>query len=118
MIRQHFANMRLVYSGSIRENAPGIGAALAGFMLGDHAILVIAGIDQPDTNPSIGALKCVLDAMSISLSDFFAMDETSNHQSFYRASELTEIGKGLVSLRQVGRGMAARRGYRQDQPHT
>lgn len=69
----------------------------------------ISLMESNGTNPSIGALKRVLDAMSISLSDFFAMDETSHHQSFYRASELTEIGKGLISLRQVGRGMAGRK---------
>lgn len=60
------------------------------------------------TNPSIGALKRVLDAMAISLSDFFAMEEPGRPQSFFRECELTEIGKGLVSLRQVGRSMAGR----------
>lgn len=69
----------------------------------------ISLMESNGTNPSIGALKRVLDAMSVSLSDFFAMDETSHHQSFYRGPELTEIGKGLVSLRQVGRSMAGRR---------
>jgi transcriptional regulator with XRE-family HTH domain len=69
----------------------------------------ISLMESNGTNPSIGALKRVLDAMSVSLSDFFAMDEPSHQQSFYRASELAEIGKGLVSLRQVGRSMAGRR---------
>ena len=65
-------------------------------------------MESNGTNPSIGALKRVLDAMSISLSDFFSMDEPNDRHSFYRASELTEIGKDLVSLRQVGRSMAGR----------
>lgn len=68
----------------------------------------ISLMESNGTNPSIGALKRVLDAMSVSLSDFFAMDETDHRQSFYRVSELTEIGKGLVSLRQVGPSMAGR----------
>lgn len=68
----------------------------------------ISLMESNGTNPSIGALKRVLDAMSVSLSDFFAMDETSNDQSFYRGSELTEIGNGLISLRQVGRSMTGR----------
>ena len=69
----------------------------------------ISLMESNGTNPSIGALKRVLDAMSVSLSDFFATDESSGPQSFFRSSELTEIGKGLVSLRQVGRSMAGRR---------
>ena len=69
----------------------------------------ISLMESDGTNPSIGALKRVLDAMSVSMSDFFAMDETSHPQSFYRVSELTEIGKDLVSLRQVGPSMARRR---------
>lgn len=68
----------------------------------------ISLMESNGTNPSIGALKRVLDAMSVSLSDFFAMEETTPRQSFYRASELTEIGKGPVSLRQVGPSMAGR----------
>ncbi len=65
-------------------------------------------MESNSTNPSIGALKRVLDAMSVSLSDFFAMDETDRPQSFYKASELMEVGKGLVSLRQVGANMKGR----------
>ena len=68
----------------------------------------ISLMESNGTNPSIGALKRVLDAMSVSLSDFFAMDETNRPRSFYKASELTEIGKGSVSLRQVGSSMAGR----------
>jgi transcriptional regulator with XRE-family HTH domain len=66
-------------------------------------------MESNGTNPSIGALKRVLDAMSVSLSDFFAMDEPDDYQLFYRASELTEIGKGPISLCQVGRNMGGRR---------
>ena len=69
----------------------------------------ISLMESNGTNPSIGALKRVLDAMSVSMSDFFAMDEMSRPQSFYRASELTEIGKGLISLRQVGDSMDGRK---------
>lgn len=68
----------------------------------------ISLMESNGTNPSIGALKRVLDAMSVSLSDFFAEDETNRPRSFYKASELTEIGKGSVSLRQVGPSMAGR----------
>ena len=68
----------------------------------------ISLMESNGTNPSIGALKRVLDAMSVSLSDFFATDETNRPQSFYKASELTEIGKGLLSLRQVGASMEGR----------
>ena len=65
-------------------------------------------MESDSTNPSIGALKRVLDAMSVSLSDFFAMDEIDRPQSFYKASELKEVGKGLISLLQVGGSMKGR----------
>lgn len=62
----------------------------------------ISLMESNGTNPSIGALKRVLDAMSVSLSDFFAMEEIDRPQSFYKASQLVEIGRDRVSLRQVG----------------
>ena len=68
----------------------------------------ISLMESDGPNPSIGALKRVLDAMSVSLADFFATDETDRPRTFYKASELTEIGKGSVSLRQVGPSLVGR----------
>lgn len=43
----------------------------------------ISLMESNGTNPSIGALKSVLDAISVSLSDFFAMDEPTSSQTFF-----------------------------------
>jgi mannose-6-phosphate isomerase-like protein (cupin superfamily) len=44
----------------------------------------------------------------ISLSEFFALDPTPSRQAFYQASELTEIGRGKVSYRQIGESLVGR----------
>ena len=63
-------------------------------------------IESNTSNPSIGALKRVLDTIPIGLSEFFALDPKTDQSPFYRARELVEIGKGTVSYRQVGRDLA------------
>lgn len=60
-------------------------------------------IEGNNTNPSIGALKRLLDAIPISLAEFFSLTLEQPDLVFFRASELTEIGKGGISYRQVGR---------------
>ena len=56
-------------------------------------------------NPSVGALKRVLDGVPIGLSEFFAMSPDSVEKLFWRADELVEIGKGPISYRQVGNNL-------------
>ena len=63
-------------------------------------------IEANRCNPSVGALKRILDAVPISLADFFALDVETDRPIFFRASELVEIGKGAISYRQVGRNLA------------
>ncbi|MBB3188921.1 cupin domain-containing protein [Halomonas cerina] len=62
-------------------------------------------IEQNSVSPSVSSLKKILDALPVSISAFFAGEETSHPRPFYRASELTEIGDGKLSWRLV----AARR---------
>lgn len=62
----------------------------------------ISLIEANRMNPSIGALKRILDGIPIGLSEFFAISPTAKSKFFYAASELTEIGKGPISYRQVG----------------
>jgi len=62
----------------------------------------ISLIEAGKTNPSVGALKRVLDGLPISLGEFFAFDRPERRKVFYRAGELTEVGKGPISFRQVG----------------
>ena len=60
-------------------------------------------IEANQMNPSVGALKRVLDGLPMSLAQFFALDDTpAAAKPFYTAAELVEVGKGKVSYRQVG----------------
>jgi transcriptional regulator with XRE-family HTH domain len=59
-------------------------------------------IESNRMNPSVGALKRVLDGIPIGLSEFFALSPTATSKVFWRADELVEIGKGPISYRQVG----------------
>lgn len=63
----------------------------------------ISLIEANRANPSIGALKRILDGLPIGLAEFFALEvEQSTKKAFYRADELVEIGKGRISYLQVG----------------
>ncbi|PAU79000.1 cupin domain-containing protein [Halomonas salipaludis] len=62
----------------------------------------ISLIEQNSVSPSVSSLKKILDAMPVSISEFFAGEQTSQERVFYRASELTEIGDGQLSWRLVG----------------
>ncbi|MCL7939302.1 cupin domain-containing protein [Halomonas sp. ATCH28] len=65
----------------------------------------ISLVEQNNVSPSVSSLKKILDALPVSISAFFAGDEPSQPQSFYRRGELTDIGDGKLSWRLV----AARR---------
>lgn len=62
----------------------------------------ISLIESGKVNTSVSALRRILDGIPISLSDFFAFELTGDTQVFYAAEELTEIGKGKLSLKRVG----------------
>ncbi|MBS9404159.1 cupin domain-containing protein [Halomonas sp. TRM85114] len=71
----------------------------------------ISLVEQNSVSPSVSSLKKILDALPVSISAFFAGEETSQPRPFYRADELTEIGDGhlswrLVAARQPGRSMS------------
>ena len=59
-------------------------------------------------NPSIAALKRILDGVPIGLAEFFALEPDRPRQAFYRVDELTEIGKGGISYRQIGDNLFGR----------
>ncbi len=65
----------------------------------------ISLIEAGHTNPSVGALKRILDGIPIGLSEFFAIEATPEPSPFYSAEDLVEIGKGKISFRQVGQDM-------------
>lgn len=62
----------------------------------------ISLIEAGKTNPSVGALKRILDGIPIKMSEFFAFEPEPERKFFFAAEELVEIGKGSLSLRQVG----------------
>ena len=68
----------------------------------------ISLIESNSLNPSVGALKRILDSIPMGLAEFFALEVTEPRKIFFRAAELTEIGRGGVSYRQVGRDLSGR----------
>ena len=62
----------------------------------------ISLIEANRMNPSVGALKRILDGIPIGLAEFFSLEPERPRKAFYRADELVEIGKGAISYRQVG----------------
>lgn len=68
----------------------------------------ISLIESNSINPSVGALKRILDCIPMSLAEFFALDTEAPPRVFYRAAELIEIGQGPISYRQVGGDLAHR----------
>jgi len=68
----------------------------------------ISLIESGQTNPSVGALKRILDAIPLGLAEFFAFEPAPLEKVFYASSELVEIGKGRISYRQVGNNLFGR----------
>lgn len=68
----------------------------------------ISLIEANRINPSVGALKRILDGIPVGLAEFFSVEPDCSHEPFYKESELVEIGKGAISYRQVGRSLAGR----------
>lgn len=68
----------------------------------------ISLIESGKINPSVGALRRILDGIPISLSEFFTFQPDPETTIFYAAEDLTEIGKGKLSLKQVGSNMFGR----------
>tara|TARA_R110002020_G_scaffold13713_4_gene49149 strand:- start:113 stop:664 length:552 start_codon:yes stop_codon:yes gene_type:complete len=66
----------------------------------------ISLIEKNRTSPSVASLKSLLDAIPISMAEFFStLEETGKPKIFYTASEFTEVSptdEGQVSLRQLG----------------
>lgn len=68
----------------------------------------ISLIEGNHSNPSVGALKRILDAVPIGLAEFFALEPDRDRSPFHRADALVEIGKGGISYRQVGASLISR----------
>ena len=68
----------------------------------------ISLIESGKMNPSVGALKRILEGIPVGMSEFFAYEPEGETTMFYAAEELTEIGKGRLSLKQVGTNLYGR----------
>src|SRR6266576_886500 len=91
-------HLRLMHNLSQRELAKRTGVTNS----------TISLIESNSSNPSVGALKRILDGIPIGLAEFFAFEPERPRKAFYRSDELTEIGKGPISYRQVGDNLFAR----------
>ena len=70
----------------------------------------ISLIEAGRMDPSIGALKRIIDGIPLSIAAFFMMDIEEDAKFFYQAEDLTEIGKGgAVSFQQVGKRSEGRK---------
>jgi transcriptional regulator with XRE-family HTH domain len=63
---------------------------------------MISQIEKNQVNPSVGSLKKILDAISMSMGEFFTMDIASEDKIFFGADELIDIGDGAISMLLVG----------------
>jgi mannose-6-phosphate isomerase-like protein (cupin superfamily) len=63
---------------------------------------MISLIEKDRSSPSVATLKKILDGVPMSLAEFFAAGQPRQPAIFFRADELTEIGGGEISYRQVG----------------
>jgi len=68
----------------------------------------ISLIESNQMNPSVGALKRILDGIPMGMAEFFALEPDRPRKAFYRSDELSEIGKGPISFRQVGDNLFGR----------
>ena len=91
-------HVRIAHNLSQRELARRAGVANSAISL----------IESNASNPSVGALKRILDGIPIGLAEFFAFEPQTPRKAFYAAEELVEIGKGAISYRQVGESLFGR----------
>ena len=63
-------------------------------------------IEHGRTDPSMGLLRRILESLDVSFADFFALTPAGDDRYFYVRRDLVEIGKGLISYRQVGGDLA------------
>ncbi|MBB3189736.1 transcriptional regulator with XRE-family HTH domain [Halomonas cerina] len=59
-------------------------------------------IEQGKVSPSVSSLKKILDAITMSVGDFFAMDLESRNRVFYAADELADVDTGREMIAHQG----------------
>ena len=66
----------------------------------------ISLIENERTDPSMGLLRRILEALGVSFAQFFADDALSDSKFFYTHDELSEISAGPIHYLQVGSDLA------------
>ncbi|MBK5568732.1 cupin domain-containing protein [Ensifer sp. SSB1] len=97
-IGNRLRHLRLMHNLSQRELAKRAGVTNS----------TISLIESNASNPSVGALKRILDGIPIGLAEFFSFEPERPRKAFYAAEELVEIGKGPISYRQIGENLFGR----------
>ncbi len=69
----------------------------------------ISLIENDETDPTVGLLKKILTGLSVSVSEFFSRDFIPVNPFFFAKEDLTEIGSGLVSYREVASTLKRRK---------
>ncbi|MHA2940423.1 cupin domain-containing protein [Vibrio sp. RC27] len=64
--------------------------------------VMISQVEKNQLNPSVGSLKKILDAMSMSMGQFFTLDVDSEDKIFFNSDELVDMGDGVISMLLVG----------------
>lgn len=62
----------------------------------------ISLIEHGRTDPSMGLMKRILEAMGVSFSEFFSGEQRPAEKYFFARSEMSEISSGPISFLQVG----------------
>lgn len=103
------------YSYTVKTREPTVGSRLRDLRLHNGMSIrglaercglshpFISSVEKNATSPSVSSLKKILDALGITLTDFFAEKKSIERIAFYKANELTELADGVnLSYRQVG----------------
>ncbi|CAG8999301.1 MAG: HTH-type transcriptional regulator PuuR [Candidatus Celerinatantimonas neptuna] len=70
---------------------------------------MISQIEQGLVNPSVGSLKKILDAIPISMGEFFTLEFEEQPKYFFKQDELTDLGDGQIEMLLVGSRRRARK---------
>lgn len=66
----------------------------------------ISLVEQGQVSPSVGSLKKLVDALGLSLGEFFTMDlDVVDQEPFFVPTDMAEIGSANVSLKMVPAGL-------------
>lgn len=68
----------------------------------------IALIEKGRISPSIGSVRKILDALSMTLAEFFSLHIEAESKILFGREELLEVGTGGVSMKQVGSNLRGR----------